>query len=165
MKTTTLGLFSALWVFLALGCDSSTGPQTGAGGLPEGHYFIQSDSDDLYRYQQYFVVLSDGRWEFIEYGVAPATSQVCQITRQAGTYGVADSVMALTLRRGGPSLEKCPITQADFNGYRFSGTSPQTQAFPVRNINANSFEADNLFVGVSGWRRYALVSDPHGFYD
>src|SRR4051812_19991175 len=113
---------SAFPFLLALtACDSSsgTGP-AGAGGvqLSQGTYFIQHQSDDVYVYDQYFQVLPGNKWEFVEYG-HPSGNQanLCQLTRQAGTYTATDTSLTATQVSYGESVEKCHMTKADFLAY------------------------------------------------
>lgn len=150
--------------FLA-GCVSDSGSvAAGAGGLPSGHYKTGTDGDDLYHYDQYFVVLDGGKWEWVEYGVTPGSATLCQVTRQGGTYSVQGDSLIVTGERAGKSVEKCGMTQADWDAYPFEEKTHVQMSFPVRNITAGGFEANGLFYGTAGWKTYAKISDPYGFY-
>src|SRR5687767_11676131 len=107
-------LLAAGAVCALLACTSSDGGD-GEGPLPSGHYFILADQDDLYDYSQYFVVRPGSRWEFVEYGFRSPGGTVCRVTRRRGHYRVSDSLISRTGSEGG-DLEKCPMTQADFDG-------------------------------------------------
>jgi len=159
-------ILSATWFG---GCDSSTGPSGPAGTgaeLPAGSYFIQYDSDDLYEYEQYFVVQPGYHWEFVEYGYKPDSKTLCQVTRNKGNYSSTDSTLSLTLVSGGASVEKCGMTQADFKAYPFETVPDEApQAFPIRHVTATSFDGKDLFEGTpSGWQTYAKKPDPYGFF-
>jgi hypothetical protein len=149
------------------GCDSSsTGPAGTGTELSAGSYFIQYDSDDLYRFEQYFVVQPGFHWEFVEYGYEPDTKVLCQLTRHKGVYSSTDTSLTMTLLAGGSSQEKCGMTKADFNAFPFE-TAPaaDTATFRIRNVTATSFEGLDLFDGVApGWHTYSKKTDPYGFY-
>ena len=149
------------------GCNSGTSSEGGP-ELTAGHYFIQSDEDDLYDLDQYFVVTAGNRFEFVEYGYATGQpTNLCQVTRQAGTYRLGDSLLTLTLTADGESVEGCHMTKAQFQAYPFENiptAQRPTQGFPVRNVTANGFEAKDLFIGAAGWKTYAVKADPYGFY-
>lgn len=155
---------------LALGgCDSSTGPSGPAGTgteLSAGSYFIQYDSDDLYTFEQYFVVEAGYHWEFVEYGYQAGTKALCQVTRHKGVYSTTDSTMTMTLTAGGESLEKCGITQSEFNAYPFEAApANDTASFRIRNATPTSFDGKDLFEGTAaGWKTYTKKPDPYGFF-
>ncbi|MDB5048346.1 MAG: hypothetical protein JWO30_1417 [Fibrobacteres bacterium] len=162
--------FSVFPFLLALvACDSgtSTGP-AGAGGiqLTLGTYFIQHDADDSYQYDQYFEVLPDHHWEFVEYGyVGLDHANLCQLTRQAGTYSATDTSLTVTELSYGESIDKCHMTKADFQAYPMTAIPERpTQVFRIRNPTAAGFEGEDLFIDNSGWKTYAKVADPYGFY-
>ena len=155
----------SLWL---AGCDSSTGPSGQDGTGPElaaGSYFVQYDGDDLYKYEQYFVVQPGHRWQFVEYGYEPSTKNLCQVTRQKGVYSSTDSTITLTGTAGGESIEKCGTTKADFDAYPFRSDRSPAETFPIRNASAAGFEAKDFFRdSPSGWQTYSMKPDPYGFF-
>lgn len=156
----------AAWAAASLLACSVDGGGDEEGALGSGHYLILTDQDDLYDFAQYFVVRPGSRWEFVEYGVRKTGGTVCQVTRSRGRYGVSDTLIALTLAESGESLEKCPLTQADFDGYTWEAAPPGTsQSFSFRNRTDSTFEAKDLFQEAPGWRTYRRTADPHGYFD
>jgi hypothetical protein len=166
MRHPIFRLLPATWALIFLfACSTSDGGDE-EGPLASGHYLIQDDQDALYDFAQYFVVRPGSRWEFVEYGVRRSDGTVCQVTRSRGRYGVSDTLIALTGTEGGESLEKCPITQADFDGYTWEAApAGASESFSFRNPTDSSFEARNMFEGVTGWRTYRRAADPHGYFD
>jgi hypothetical protein len=161
-----------LWLALAglgalTGCDSGTS-SNGGPELTQGHYFILTDSDDLYRYDQYFMVLPGNRWEFVEYGYPSGqASNLCQLTRQAGTYRLGDSSLTMTMTGDGESVESCHMTKAQFQAYPMESipaAERPSHTFSVRSRTAAGFESEDLFQGTPGWKTYTLKADPYGFY-
>lgn len=151
--------------FFLAGCNTGEDAEA-QGALSSGHYLILTDRDDFYDYTQYFVVRPGSRWEFVEYGVRNPGGTVCQVTRHRGNYRVSDSLISITGLEGGESLEKCPMTQADFDGYTWEAAPPgASESFAFRNLTDSTFEARDMFVGTSGWRTYRRTADPHGFFD
>lgn len=76
-----------------------------------------------------------------------------------------DSAIAVILAEEGDSIEKCPITQSDFDGYTWEAVpAGASRAFPIRNVTDTSFEGLGMFDG-SGWRTYRKGADPHGYFD
>lgn len=167
MRFPPLHLLAGIFLALLLTACPSDDDGGSDGGLASGHYLILKDSDDFYAYEQYFVVRPGSRWEFIEYGARFASpSVVCQITRTRGSYNLQDSGITVTLAEGGESVEKCPITQGDFDGYTWEAVpAGSSQAFLIRNVTDTSFEGRDMFVGAPGWRTYRKGSDPHGYFD
>jgi hypothetical protein len=159
-------MFLAAWAaWLLAGCDGGESGG-GEGALRSGHYLILTDRDDLYDYAQYFVVRPGSRWEFVEYGVRRTGGTVCQVTRSRGAYRVSDTLIAVTLTEGGESLEKCPLTQADFDGYTWEAAPAGTsQSFGFRNLTDSTFDGRDMFEGAPGWRTYRRTNDPHGYFD
>ncbi|MEO6098020.1 MAG: hypothetical protein ABIW76_21095 [Fibrobacteria bacterium] len=153
------------------GSSSEPGPGLGSGPTPElkpGHYFIQSDADDLYHYDQYFVVQAGNRFEFVEYGNAPGQiANLCQVTRQKGSYATDSTTLTLTYKAGGDGLETCHMTKAQFDAYPFEEV-PSSQwhieSHAIRKLTGTGFDGENLFFGISGWKTYPLRTDPYGFY-
>jgi hypothetical protein len=153
---------SAVCSFLA--CTTSDGGDED-GPLPSGHYLILTDQDDSYDYTQYFVVQPGSRWEFVEYGVRNPGGTVCRVTRSRGLYRVSDSLVSLTGTEGG-DVEKCPVTQADFDGLTWEAAPPgASETFSFRNVTDSSFEARNMLAGTSGWQTYRQTADPYGYFD
>lgn len=160
---------SAAWLG---GCDSSTGPSGPAGPagtgteLSAGSYFIQYDSDDLYKYEQYFVVQPGYHWEFVEYGYKADTKTLCQVTRKRGNYSSTDSTLTMAMLTWGESVEKCGMTQADFNAYPFEAVPvSDTGTYHIRHMTATSFDGKDFFDGTSpGWQTYSKKPDPYGFF-
>lgn len=166
MHLSTFRLLSAAIATCLFAACTTSDDDGDEGALRPGHYLILTDADDLYEYAQYFVVTPGSRWEFVEYGVRKTGGAVCQVTRSRGAYGVSDSLIALTLAESGESLEKCPLTQADFDAYTWEAAPPGTsQSFPFRNLTDSTFEARDLFQGAPGWRTYRLGPDPHGYFE
>lgn len=159
------------------GCDSSsstgpagTGRELGAGTGSEpavGSYFILSDSEDVYTYEQYFVVQSGHRWEFVEYGYTPSAPEtLCLVSRQRGVYSSTDSSLILTKTEEGDLMEKCGMTKADFDAYPFQAApAGSTTTARIRKVTANRFEAEDLFDWIApGWRAFYRKADPFGFF-
>ncbi|GEM_PF-4242084 len=163
-------LFTLITLVILTGCDSGTGPAGGTGPeLTHGDFFILSDADDSYHYDQYFVVQADHRWEFVEYGYALGQpTNLCQVTRHAGVYSVmGDSVLSVTQTAGGESVESCHMTKAQFQAYPMQSIPAARQPksdFLMRNKTATGFDAKDLFVNASGWKTYTIKPDPYGFY-
>ncbi len=170
MPLAPLPIISALvWVVLALaaltGCQSTTAVLAGS-QLALGHYYIQSQSDDVYHYDQYFVALPDNHWEFVEYGykISDRTS-VCQLVRRAGTYTLGDSTITSTLTASGDPLTQCGLTKAQFQAYAMTNAPDHPVGITgIRNITDTGFDGKDMFVGVTGWKHYTKVADPFGFY-
>lgn len=151
---------------LLAGCNTGDGGGPAEGPFRSGHYLILRNSDDSYDYAQYLVVRPGSLWEFVEYGTREPGPQVCQVTRHRGRYSLKDSVLTMFVAEGGESLEKCPITQADFDGYTWEAAPPGTaQNFQVRNLSDSTFEGESLFLGAEGWRTYRRTPDPYGYFD
>jgi len=151
------------------GCDSSTGPSGPAGTgteLAAGSYFIQYDSDDSYKYEQYFVVQPGHHWEFVEYGYQPATKTLCQVTRQKGVYSTTDTSLTITFLATGNSVEKCGMTKADFDAFPFEAAPANaTGTVQIRNVTATAFDGKDLFEEApTGWQTYSKKTDPYGFF-
>ena len=161
---TRLSLLSLCLAWTA--CDKSTGPSGTGDELPPGHYFILSDNDDFYRFDQYLVVLPGHAWEFVEYGYPPGQkANLCQVTRQGGVYSTTDTSITMTATKEGESLQKCGLTKAEFQAYPFTAVpSHPKQTFALRNVTATGFEAEDLFIGADTWVMYRQVADPYGFY-
>lgn len=162
---------SAMLIMMTLmaitGCNSGTSSDGGP-ELPYGHYFIQSAADDLYHFDQYFVIQPGNRFEFVEYGYALGQpANLCQVTRHAGSYKLGDSALAVTQTATGESIEGCHMTKERFQAYHFESLPASEQlkgSFSIRNVTANGFDGYDLFDGVTGWKTYALKADPYGFY-
>jgi hypothetical protein len=160
---------SILFAWLVLsGCESSTSPSSSGTGpeLPVGSYFIQNDQDDLYTYEQYFVIQSAYRWEFVEYGYKTPGKSLCQITRQTGVYSATDSTLTITVKKGGALEGKCGMTKTDFNAMPLENApGGLTETFKIRNVSGSGFESQDFFEGTQpGWLRYDKKPDPYGFY-
>lgn len=166
MRRPLFRLLLAAWAAgTLLACTTPDGGEEG-GALATGHYLILTDQDGQYDYAQYFIVRPGSRWEFAEYGVRMLGGTVCRVTRMRGRYGVSDSLLALTWAESGERLEKCPLTQADFDGYTWEAAPPGiSESFAFRNPTDSTFEARDLFPGASGWRTYRRTGDPHGYFD
>lgn len=171
-----LRFFAILFSFAFAGPATLTGCNSGtsSNGGPEmanGHYFILTDFDGTYRFDQYFVVLPGNRWEFVEYGYPPGqAANLCQLTRQAGTYslgGLGDSSLTMTQTGYGESVESCHMTKAQFQAYPMESipaAERPSKSFPVRKRTSAGFESEDLFEGAEGWKTYTLKADPYGFY-
>lgn len=163
LKAALPGVLLAL---LLLGCNTGGDDGPAEGALRSGHYLILESSDDLYDYGQYLVIRAGSLWEFVEYGLGSPGPRVCQVTRSRGRYSLKDSSLTMVATEGGESLEKCPITQADFDGYTWEAAPPGTaQNFLVRNVTDTTFEGRDLFIGAMGWRTYRRTTDPYGYFD
>lgn len=158
-------LLAGLAAALLTGCTDDS-DSAGEGALRSGHYLILTDRDDRYDYAQYFVVVPGSRWEFVEYGTSRPGNSVCQVTRSRGSYSVKDTSITVVLREGGESFEKCPMTQAEFNGYTWDvPPGAVSQVFQIRNLTDSTFEGRDMFLGAEGWKVYRRTRDPHGFFD
>ncbi len=161
-----LAFFST--IFIGCGSETGTGPASGTGPQFEiGHYFISSDNDALYHFDQYFVALPEYHWEFVEYGYALGhPSNLCQVTRQSGSYHLNDTALTLVIEKSSPSVEKCGMTKSDFQSIvmsPFSGPKNQ-ETYPIRNRSSLSFEGFNIFTNSPKWDTYVKKPDPYGFF-
>ena len=132
-------------------------------GLPQGHYFLGTDSDDYYNYSSYQVVLSNSEIQFVEYGRNDA-GIICQLTRHKMNYQLIDnnSKMKMISSREGGTIEKCGITKQDFDSIQFSESVKRTEPpVEIQNITANSFEIKEE----GQWQTYTLTKDPTGFFE
>lgn len=155
---------------LALGAALLASCVTGSGGqgraLAEGHYFISGRFDSNYVYEQFFVVQADNRYEWVEYGYNGASSQVCKVTRHAGSYGLGETSLGLVREKDAGPVEKCGFTASDFRAMKWTDRK-ETAAldFEVRNVGEDSFEAKDFFSSDGGFQTLARKPDPFGFYD
>lgn len=158
------GLMLAMGI-LAGGCLMDGGGG-GPGALPEGAYFIAGRFDAEYAYEQYFVVLPDRRWEWVEYGSNAATVKLCKATRKTGTYDLDDSAITLTHEKASAPLVKCGMTKADFGGIKLTAVnSPETATYDIRTLTDTSFESRAFFGTKDAWKEYLKEKSPFGFHD
>ncbi len=166
----SLGLALSFFISLFSGCgsDSGTGAAVGTGPQFEtGHYFIQSDVDDLYHFDQYFVALPDYHWEFVEYGYALGhPDNLCQVTRQSGSYNLTDTALTLVFEKSSDSFEKCGMTKTDFQQITLIPISgPNNKGtIKIRNRSSVGFEGFNFFINKQQWDSFLKKPDPYGFY-
>lgn len=131
----------------------------------EGHYLLGTRFDQSYAYEQYFVVLPDRRFEWVEYGYNAATLKVCKVTRKAGAYALEDSSVAVSVSAEAAPFVKCGMSKAEFQALALADkekASPAQSA--IRNRNETGFEAEGFFSTTPGWKSIPLKPDPYGFY-
>lgn len=155
-------------LFLALGFLAGCLFDGGGGSaeLPEGTYFIAGRFDQSYAYEQYFVVLPDRRWEWVEYGSNAATVQLCKATRVTGAYSMGDSAVTLTQEAESAPLVKCGMTKADFKAIALVPIKdPKPVDYDIRTVTDKSFEARAFFGTKDAWKEYVKEKSPFGFHE
>lgn len=156
----------ALGTILLAGCISGSGGGGGGGGFGEGHYFIRGRFDASYAYEQYFVILPEGRYEWVEYGYNAASSQLCKVTRQTGAYDASDASLGIVVEKDAGPEVKCGFSQQDFQAMKWINRKDPTEAdFEIRNATDSSFEARMFFDTTGAWKPIIRRPDPYGFYD
>jgi hypothetical protein len=164
--TVPLLLVSLFLVLCLIGCEPSVAPSLAGGELPVGVYYVVSAADEVYQYEDYFMVLAGNRWEFVEYGFKSGNrTSLCKATRKAGTYALGDSTLTSTVTALGQPLEQCGLSKALFQANTMVNDPDRpTQIFSIRNITASGFEGKDMFNDAPGWKTYTTTTDPFGFY-
>lgn len=158
------GLTLALGI-VANGCLLGGGGG-GAATLPEGAYFIAGRFDTDFAYEQYFIVLPDRRWEWVEYGSNAATVQLCKASRKTGSYELGDSLLTLDQETTSAPLVKCGMTKADFRAIPpITVKDPVPASYDLRALTDKSFEARAFFGTKDAWKEYLKEKNPFGFHD
>jgi hypothetical protein len=111
-------------------------------------------------------VQADNRYEWVEYGYNAANSQVCKVTRHAGTYGLGESSLGLVREKDAGPEVKCGFTEKDFQSMKWTDRKEAaTLDFEIRNVGEDSFEAKDFFFTTGNFKSITRKADPYGFYD
>lgn len=152
--------------FFLSGCsekDGPTGADDGDGALAAGHYLLHEEKDGLAGLEQYLAILPGSKWESTDYWISN-TGAVIGLSRTRGNMSLKNDSLVLVEVESGETVEKRPITQADFDGYVWEASPVGTaQALRIRNVTSASFEATDFTH--TNWQTFYRQSDPHGFFD
>lgn len=166
MKPLALSIRSALALGAAIVAACVSGSGGHGDGLAEGHYFLAGRFDADYAYEQYFVVLPENRYEWVEYGYNASDNRVCKVTRHAGALDLGESGLSLVREKDAGPQVKCGFTKKDFQSMKWTDRQEAARYdFEIRNVGEDGFEAKAFFDTSAGFRSIVRRGDPYGFYD